>query len=178
MAGFEIASIDDAAEEEEVEEALAEIFFATAVRKDFANLAEREAFQHRWLDRYFYRHRTTCFYARGPDRRPLGYVVACSVDVRRIPCFSDVPYFPAFADLLDRYPGHLHVNVAPARQGEGIGRALVDRAVVACRQEGAGGIHVVTAQAAPSAAFYSRCGFLEVARRNVSERVLVMLGVS
>lgn len=173
---YEIVPIDDADEEEEVEEALTEIFFATATRKDFASLAEREAFQHRWLDRYFYRYRATTFYAREPDRRPIGYVVGCPVDVRQVPCFSDVPYLRAFADLLDAYPAHLHVNVRPERQGHGIGRALVARANDACRVAGASGLHVVTAADAPSVGFYARCGLAEVARRQVLDRMLVMLG--
>jgi GNAT superfamily N-acetyltransferase len=176
MAGYEIAAIDDPPEEEEVEEALSEIFFANATRRDFASLAEREAFQHRWLDRYFYRYRSTCFYARDPDRRPIGYVVGCPVDVRLVPCFSDVPYFQAFDDLLDRYPAHLHVNVAAERQGKGIGRALVLRAVEACRAEGAAGVHVVTAAGASNVGFYARCGLVEVARRTHGDRQLTMLG--
>lgn len=176
MAHYEIVSIDDAIEEEEVEEALSEIFFATSTRKDFASLAEREAFQHRWLDRYFYRYRPTTFYARDPDRQPIGFVVGCPVDVRQVPCFSDVPYFNAFADLLDRYPAHLHVNVAAEWQGQGIGRALVARAIEACRSSGAKGIHVVTAADAPNLGFYEKCGLTPVAKRAHGGRALLMLG--
>lgn len=177
MPRYEIASINDPPEEEEVEEALSDIFFATSTRKDFVSLAEKEAFQHRWLDRYFYRYRSVCFYARDAARRPLGYVVGCPIDPRAVPCFSDVPYFPAFTDLLDAYPAHLHVNVASERQGEGIGRVLMARAVEACRAEGASGVHVVTAADAPNLGFYAKCGFREVARRTPSARQLVMLGV-
>ena len=176
MPGFEIASINDADEEEEVEEAISEIFFATATRKDFVSLAEKEAFQHRWLDRYFYRYRSVCFYARDPDRRPIGYVVGCPIDPRQVPCFSDVTYFTAFADLLDRFPAHVHVNVALDRQGEGVGRALMARAFKACREEGVGGVHVVTAADASNVGFYAKCGLAEVARREVGHRKLLMLG--
>ncbi len=178
MARYEIACIDDPPEEEEVEEALSEIFFATSARKEFSSLAEKECFQHRWLDRYFYRYRSVCFYARDPDRRPIGYVVGCPVDPRLVPCFSDVPYFQAFTDLLDRYPAHLHVNVASNRQGEGIGRALVARAVEACRVEGASGVNVVTAADALNIGFYGKCGLADVARRQVANRTLLMLGRS
>lgn len=178
MRPFEIASINDAAEEEEVEEALTEIFFATATAKDFASVADREAFQHRWLDRYFYRHRETTFYARTPDRRPIGYVVGCAVDVRQVPCFSDVAYFMVFADLLDQFPAHLHVNVEAGYQGQGVGRALVARAVAACRSAGARGVHVVTAADAANIGFYARCGLTEVARRPIGERQLIMLGTT
>jgi GNAT superfamily N-acetyltransferase len=176
MNPYEIVSIDDAREEEEVEEALAEIFFATATRKDFASLAEREAFQHRWLDRYFYRYRATTFYARDPNRRPIGFVVGCPADVRQVPCFSDVAYFQVFADLLDRYPAHLHVNVAAEWQGQGIGRALVARAIAACQSSGAKGIHVVTAADAPNLGFYEKCGLARVAQRAHGGRTLLMLG--
>lgn len=178
MARYEIASINEPPEEEEVEEALSKIFFATSRRKSFAGLAEKESFQHRWLDRYFYRYRSICFYARTPERQPIGYVVGCPIDPRQVPCFSDVPYFQAFADLLDHYPAHLHVNVAAERQGEGIGRALLARAVEACRIEGARGVHVVTAAAAPNVDFYRKCGFGEVGRRRPAGPELIMLGMS
>ncbi len=176
MTRYEIASIDEPPEEEEIEQQLTDIFFATSTRKAFVDLAEKESFQHRWLDRYFYRYRSVCFFARNPDRRPIGYVVGCPVDPRGVPCFSDVTYFAAFADLLDRYPAHLHVNVSAERQGEGIGRALVARAVEACRAEGASGVHVVTAADAANIGFYGKCGLIEADRREVGGRTLLMLG--
>jgi GNAT superfamily N-acetyltransferase len=103
-------------------------------------------------------------------------VIGCPVDVRQVPCFSDIAYFAAFGDMLDAYPAHLHVNVAPDWQGHGIGRALVRRTIAACREAGARGVHVVTAADAPTIGFYEACGFGEVARRNGPHRPLIMLG--
>lgn len=178
MASFAIVPIDDAGDAEAVDDALAEIFFETAVKQTFASMAERESYRHRWYDRYTYRCRATTFVALDADARPIGYVLACPFDVRQVPSFSDIGYLTAFDDLLDRYPAHLHVNVTRAWQGQGVGRALVRRGMEACRVAGAPGMHVVTAQDAPSAGFYVRCGLDAVARRTHAGRALIMLATT
>ena len=175
---FEIVHVDEAGDAETVDDALAEIFFETAVRQTFATMAEREAYRHRWYDRYTYRCRVTTFVARDTDGKPIGYVLACPFDARRVPSFSDIGYFRAFDDLLDRYPAHLHVNVTRAWQRRGVGRALVRRGIEACRLAGAAGIHVATAVDAANIAFYTRCGLVEVARGSHEGRSLVMLAAT
>lgn len=175
---FEIVHVDDAGEAETVDDALAEIFFETAVRQTFATMAERESYRHRWYDRYTYRCRPTTFVALDADAKPIGYVLACPFDVRQVPSFAELGYLAAFADLLDRYPAHLHVNVTRPWQGRGVGRALVARGIEACRRAGAPGVHVVTAAAAPNVEFYTRCGLVEVARRTHDGRSLVMLAAA
>ena len=89
-----------------------------------------------------------------------------------------MPYFHAFADLLNDYPAHLHVNVATEWQGLGVGRTLVARCVDACRSSGAKGIHVVTVADAPNIGFYEKCGLARVAQRVHNGRALLMLGTS
>ena len=175
---FEIVHVVEAGDAEAVDDALAEIFFETAVRQTFATTAEREAYRHRWYDRYTYRCRASIFVARDDAAKPIGYVLACPFDVRQVPSFSDIGYFWAFGDLIDRYPAHLHVNVTREWQGRGVGRALVERGVAACRSAGARGVHVVTAADAPNIGFYNRCGLAEVARRPHDGRPLVMLATT
>lgn len=175
---FEIVHVDEAGDAEAVDDALAEIFFETAVRQTFATTAEREAYRHRWYDRYTYRCRATIFAALDDQAKPIGYVLACPFDVRKVPSFSDIGHFEVFSDLIDRYPAHLHVNVTTAWQSRGVGRALVERGIAACRTAGALGIHVVTAADAPNIGFYDRCGLVEVARRAYDGRLLVMLATT
>jgi GNAT superfamily N-acetyltransferase len=60
-------------------------------------------------------------------------------------------------------PGEVEVTnmaVAPEHQGHGVGRALVERALAACRDEGANRVLVATAAADLGALrFYQRVGF-------------------
>ncbi len=175
---FEIVHVDDAGDAETVDDALAEIFFETAVQQTFATTAERDGYRHRWYDRYTYRCRPSIFVARDGQAKPIGYVLACPFDIRQVPSFSDIGYFEVFGDLVDRYPAHLHVNVTKAWQGRGAGRALVERGIAACRSVGAPGVHVVTAADAPNIGFYNRCGLVDVARRAYDRRPLVMLATT
>ena len=175
---FEIVHVDDAGDAEAVDDALAEIFFETAVQQAFTTTAERDGYRHRWYDRYTYRCRSTIFVALDAERAPIGYVIACPFDIRQVPSFSDIGYFKAFGDLIERYPAHLHVNVTTAWQSRGVGRALVERGTAACRSAGAPGIHVVTAADASNIGFYNRCGLVEVARREHDGRRLIMLATT
>ncbi|MGH9104392.1 MAG: GNAT family N-acetyltransferase [Acidimicrobiales bacterium] len=63
------------------------------------------------------------------------------------------PRFPAF-------PAHLHIDILPAYQGRGWGRALVDAFAGAVAGAGASGVHVAVAVANQRAhGFYRRVGF-------------------
>lgn len=66
---------------------------------------------------------------------------------------------------LDEYPAHLHINLLPAVQGQGIGRELIERECAALRAAGAVGVHLgVSPSNAGALAFYPRVGFHEFAR--------------
>jgi ribosomal protein S18 acetylase RimI-like enzyme len=71
--------------------------------------------------------------------------------------------------LVER-PDHLlveNVAVAPARQGEGIGRAMLDRAEVAAREAGLDEIRLFThSKMTENRAFYGRLGYRETGRRD------------
>jgi ribosomal protein S18 acetylase RimI-like enzyme len=61
---------------------------------------------------------------------------------------------------LAEYPAHLHIDILPAYQGRGYGRALIETFVEAARGAGAGGIHLVVAVDNTRAhGFYRRVGF-------------------
>ncbi|MFG2044123.1 GNAT family N-acetyltransferase [Dactylosporangium sp. NPDC048998] len=61
---------------------------------------------------------------------------------------------------LAAYPAHLHIDLLPAYQRAGHGRALIDTFVVALRERGVPGLHLgmVTANE-PARRFYDRLGF-------------------
>ena len=61
---------------------------------------------------------------------------------------------------LAEYPAHLHIDLLPAFQGSGYGRALMTTFCDAVARTGAAGVHVtVVADNVPAIGFYRRLGF-------------------
>jgi ribosomal protein S18 acetylase RimI-like enzyme len=61
---------------------------------------------------------------------------------------------------LAEYPAHLHIDLLPAFQGTGYGRALMATFCDAVAKAGAAGVHVtVVADNVPAIGFYRRLGF-------------------
>jgi ribosomal protein S18 acetylase RimI-like enzyme len=61
---------------------------------------------------------------------------------------------------LAHYPAHLHIDLLPAFQGAGYGRALMTTFCDAVAKAGAAGVHVtVVADNLPAIGFYRRLGF-------------------
>lgn len=62
------------------------------------------------------------------------------------------------------YPAHLHIDLLPAWQGRGHGRALMHTLLRALQDKGVPAVHLsmVTANT-PARAFYDRLGFHEIA---------------
>lgn len=62
------------------------------------------------------------------------------------------------------HPAHLHIDLLPAWQGQGYGRALMHTFLRALRERAVPSVHLVTATAnTPARAFYDRLGFREIA---------------
>jgi ribosomal protein S18 acetylase RimI-like enzyme len=61
------------------------------------------------------------------------------------------------------YPAHLHIDLLPEVQGQGLGRRLIDTLMERFRDAGVPGVHLVaSARNAGAAAFYPRVGFTSV----------------
>jgi len=66
--------------------------------------------------------------------------------------------------IAEAFPAHLHVNLLPRAQGQGLGRMLIERLIDRLRQRGIGGLHLgVDADNARAIAFYRHLGVAEVA---------------
>lgn len=60
----------------------------------------------------------------------------------------------------DAYPAHLHVDLLPETQGQGLGRRLIETLEAALREAGVPGLHLVASSDNIGAiAFYPRVGF-------------------
>ena len=63
-------------------------------------------------------------------------------------------------DLLKRYPAHLHINLLPEYQRDGLGGALMEAFEEKMRKAGARGIHLVTTEENRKAVpFYKKRGY-------------------
>ncbi|GAA1735763.1 hypothetical protein GCM10009809_33690 [Isoptericola hypogeus] len=66
-------------------------------------------------------------------------------------------------DELDRYPAHLHIDLLPEAQGQGLGRALLDTLRAALAGRGVPGVHLgMDPNNTGARAFYDRYGFHEL----------------
>ena len=62
--------------------------------------------------------------------------------------------------LLKDYPAHMHIDILPKYQKQGLGRKLIDAFTAAMNREGIKGIHLLMAQANVEAGmFYARTGW-------------------
>ncbi|MFI8949940.1 GNAT family N-acetyltransferase [Streptomyces sp. NPDC053750] len=104
-----------------------------------------EAFRAQWLPRFADRY-------PAPEKAPatLDEVIA---GLLHDPERMIVPELAA-------YPAHLHIDLLPAWQGRGHGRALMRTLWRALRERGVPAVHLVMATAnKPARAFYDRMGF-------------------
>jgi GNAT superfamily N-acetyltransferase len=66
---------------------------------------------------------------------------------------------------VDEYPAHLHIDLLPHVQGQGVGRQLIAAAADVWEEWGVPGVHLEASQANTGAqAFYPRVGFTELGR--------------
>lgn len=178
MTDFEICRWDALADAEQQRLAadIDHVFFSSSNTQAFESDTAKAAFRVRWLGRYLLHFPQYVFLARDGAGHAIGYVVGSVEDPARDPIFSDLPFLSAFADASARYPAHLHVNLAEAWRGRGIGTRLIDTFSHAARDAGATGVHVVTQRGARNVRFYRANGFLERAAVSLGETDLVFLG--
>jgi ribosomal protein S18 acetylase RimI-like enzyme len=63
-------------------------------------------------------------------------------------------------DLAEGYPSHLHINLVPRLQSQGLGRELIETLLTALRERGSPGLHFFVSPANERAAdFYRHLGF-------------------
>jgi GNAT superfamily N-acetyltransferase len=138
---------------------------------------EREAFRERWLGRYLNGGTDIVLLAFAGDGRVAGYLVGALEDPAHSARFADLSYFRTdFAHLTPAYPAHLHINLAPASRGQGLGARLIEAFADRAARAGVPGMHVVTGRAMRNVRFYLRCAFAERGSAIWNGRDIVFLG--
>ena len=151
-----------------------EIFFESAVRKDFASKEARAAFHELWLGRYLRHCPAECFVAFDDGSFVAGYL-AGSLTSNKDPLPGPDVYGLFSQKLVTAYPAHIHVNVRRDYRGEGMGALLIAAFAHHCRQHRVRGFHAITAAGSRSANFFQRCGMENVAEAAWNRRPVVML---
>lgn len=69
-------------------------------------------------------------------------------------------------EVVADYPAHLHIDLVPRIQGQGLGRALIERVLGSLRERGVRGVHLGVAEDNDNATqFYFHLGFEELVVR-------------
>lgn len=94
------------------------------------------------------------------QRYPLDATPADTLDGLLVHLIHHRP--PIDAALSIEYPSHLHIDLLPEVQGQGLGRRLIDRLLGQLAERGSHGVHLGTSPANTRAvAFYRHLGFDE-----------------
>ncbi len=156
------------------------IFFQSSGTKTFASVEARAAFYERWLGRYLAHDAAHAFLAvvepGSADETIAGYLVGSLDDPARAARFDDLGYFKTMRELTARFPAHLHVNLAEAWRGQGVGRMLVEAFCSHAQAAGARGVHVFTGRGMRNVRFYEAAGFGQVGSVPWTGTEIIMLG--
>ncbi|KJL23903.1 Mycothiol acetyltransferase [Microbacterium azadirachtae] len=133
-----------------------------------------------------------CWVVESDDGRVIGYVVATDDTDAFAAWFQDEWWpsrqdryrrsgaseptaqdrFIAYGDrqapgddpIVREYPAHLHIDLLPETQGQGLGRRLIDTLLAELARRGVPALHLsMNAANAPAGAFYERLGFTQLA---------------
>ena len=156
-------------------EVLEQIFFVSSARQIFADQKERDDFLERWLGRYLRCDARWTYLAFGWDAL-IGYLAGAVEDPAQTERFKDVGYNREIADLTEKYPAHLHINVAPEARGMGVGAKLIEAFVSDLSRAGVSGVHLVTGEGSRNIGFYEQNGFRALRTVAWAGKRVVMLG--
>ncbi|QAY60560.1 GNAT family N-acetyltransferase [Microbacterium protaetiae] len=172
------------------EPALAEVCVRTAAFGGDATgvLSDDEIWPAIFALPYVRRHPDAAFVAETDDGRVAGYIV-CAPDSDEFENWFAAEWWPPHAerwpdadgrsaterDILSYangrgrtpnpwqaagYPAHLHIDLLPELQGQGLGRLLIETLIARLRELHVPGVHLVAPAAnAGAVAFYPRVGF-------------------
>lgn len=152
------------------------IFYEASNTKVFASETERARFHERWLGRYLEHDAPWAHIALAPSQVVAGYVVGDVDDPAQSPRYADIGYLEHWGALTRDYPAHLHINLAPAYRGCGLGSRLIGTFIAGIAGARCPGVHVVTSRGARNVAFYERNGFIERGKMPGASGEIVFLG--
>lgn len=155
--------------------ALSSVLFETAGARQFANNADRAAFEALWLGGYLDNEPELAFIACTGPSETLGYIVASTVDPARCDRFSALSYFAQIRDLTAETPAHLHINLTESARNTGLGTQLILALCDRLAERGCTGLHVIIGASARNVGFYTANRFEPRATIPWQERRLLFM---
>lgn len=155
---------------------LEEIFFLSAVKKDFASENEKKAFLDKWTGIYFKNFSNSIFLYIANDK-VVSYLTAAYDSASLLEHFAlSIPYYALFKDLFEDFPAHLHINTHPDYRGKNIGSILLGELKTDLVLHSVGGVHLVTSPSSANVKFYTRNGFDHQVERPFNGKPLLFMG--
>ena len=130
------------------------IFFESSSVKEFTDEKSKEEFLYKYLG-YYKENYPEFFLVATFENKVLGYICGSPNSLDDSELLGLLPHFGVFKDLYDDFPAHLHINLARASRGMGVGSKLVQRFESICR----GGVHLITSPTARNKSFYLKNGY-------------------
>lgn len=154
------------------------IFFATSSRTEFSSPEQKENFYSNYTS-YYVNHCPDWFYLAIKSNQVVGYLTGCPYSELAKPHLEQlIPTSALFTNCFQAYPAHLHINVDPSVQGQGLGAKLINHFTNQLKQADSTGVHLVTAASARNVSFYTKLGFQKIDQGTYRDTELVCLGLS
>ncbi|MEL1252122.1 GNAT family acetyltransferase [Aurantiacibacter gilvus] len=110
-----------------------------------------------------------------PPRNRAEFAVPAKLAEQPELLFVAVDGEAVIGSIMAGYDGHrgwlYAVAVSPSRQGEGIGRALVEHAEAALRQRGCGKVNLQVREGNPATGFYEQLGYAVEPRTSMGKAI-------
>lgn len=151
------------------------IFFDASATTSFPSPEAKAAFRERWLGRFLTTWPHLTHVASDAEGHIVGYILGAHENPATDPRFADIGYFRELAPLCDRYPAHLHINLATHARGSGLGARLIEAFLADARATGCPGVHLVTGRDSRNRSFYARNRFTLAASLDWAGTPIVML---
>lgn len=135
------------------------IFFKSSARSDFSNESERSQFRYKYLDWYLLNHPEFFQLATDSNKNILGYICGTADTNSSSELFTLHPWLQCLQSYLNRFPAHLHINLAENARGSGLGSLLLKDYEHLLKSRNIAGLHLVTAPDARNVGFYRKNGY-------------------
>lgn len=170
-----IVSYQSVAKDPAVQKELREIFFESSTKKEFKDVAEKEAFFQKYLGFYLEHYPELAWVAMSD--KVLGYVVV-SPESNSEELTKLQPHLKTFDSECEKFPAHLHINCHSDSRGLGVGSKLIHKVVQTLKKNNIKGLHIMTGLASKNRSFYKKLGFSFEVERNFHGSSILFMGKS
>lgn len=169
-----ISLVDYSKDKKNILAQVKDIFFESAVRKEFTTDEDRNDYFKKWCGVYWDNY-SCSFYLAMEDDRLVGYLSGCKKSLDSLSVLK-MPGYAEFSDEFDNFPAHYHINCHHAKRGLGVGSKLDDHFCNVLRSEGIGGVFIITAPMSRPTSFYMKKGFNHSYTREIGSASLIFMG--